>query len=443
MTLDNDSGKKTSIHDLDSTRELEKLRRGITVLFTDIKGSTAYFERFGDAAGLIMVNRCNGMIAKAVEHHEGRVIKTIGDSIMAAFDDHFEAIAAAIEMQQALSADNVSKSEAHRVSVRIGINYGQGIVKSNDVYGDVVNVASRVQGAAAPEQIVISENLYQAACETDRFRFRHIGKFPLRGKSSHQDLYEVAWKQQIDTRPVISHSVIISKPDYSPSARFKLVQIRSDGRSGKEFEIRSNEAFIGRIQGDFTFPHDDVMRSPHVKLVVDKGQMFLEPVEDSVSFFSLIGPFRLQQGDVLKIGAQLLEFHNNPEALETASLTGTAISDLSALMPEPVAEFVSLNGDQKHYPLTEEQTTWGRTKATYVFPTDSTMSRSHAKVYHRGEDFFIEDTGSTNGTFIMAKEKTPIPEGVILSIAGQLLRVFREEMPMADTRSGTAANNVF
>ena len=69
MTLDNDSGKKTSIHDLDSTRELEKLRRGITVLFTDIKGSTAYFERFGDAAGLIMVNRCNGMIAKAVEHH--------------------------------------------------------------------------------------------------------------------------------------------------------------------------------------------------------------------------------------------------------------------------------------------------------------------------------------------------------------------------------------
>ncbi len=427
MSLEKDNTRQTSLHDLESTRELEKLRRGVTVLFTDIKGSTAYFEKFGDAAGLIMVNRCNGMVSKCVERNSGRVIKTIGDSVMAAFDNHAEAVSAAIEMQQALAEDNVSKSEVHRVAIRIGINFGPGIVKSNDVYGDVVNVASRVQGAAAPGQIVISDALYRALLGTDRFRIRHIGRFPLRGKSSHQDLYEVAWKPQPDTRPAISHSVIISKTDFAPSFRFKLVQIRSDGRSGKEFEVTSTEAIIGRLEGDFTFPHDDIMGSPHAKLLVEDGQLFLEPIEDCVSFFSLIGPFRLQQGDVVKIGSQLLEFRADIEALTTASLTGTAITDLSALMQSPVAEFVSLTGDQKHYPLTEEQTTWGRTKATYVFPNDGTMSRSHAKVYHRGEDFFLEDTGSTNGTFVMAKERTPIPEGVILSLAGQLLRVSREE----------------
>jgi pSer/pThr/pTyr-binding forkhead associated (FHA) protein len=92
-----------------------------------------------------------------------------------------------------------------------------------------------------------------------------------------------------------------------------------------------------------------------------------------------------------------------------------------------VAEFVSLNPDGRRYPVHEEQITWGRTKATYTFPTDTSMSRAHAKVYHRGEDFFIEDVGSTNGTFVMAREKTPVPPGVILSIGGQRLKVFREE----------------
>src|SRR6185369_8205275 len=102
MTLDNDSGKKPSIHDLDSTRELEKLRRGITVLFTDIKGSTAYFERYGDAAGLLMVHHCNSLLGQIVERHGGKVIKTIGDAVMASFEDHGEAVAAAIEMQEAI-----------------------------------------------------------------------------------------------------------------------------------------------------------------------------------------------------------------------------------------------------------------------------------------------------------------------------------------------------
>src|SRR5438477_6804633 len=84
----------------DRAAELEKLRRNITILFTDLKGSTAYFEKFGDAAGLLMVHRCNTMLSEAVERHGGRVIKTIGDAVMAAFEDHAEAVAASIEMQE-------------------------------------------------------------------------------------------------------------------------------------------------------------------------------------------------------------------------------------------------------------------------------------------------------------------------------------------------------
>src|SRR5690349_2841975 len=139
--------------------QLEKFRRKITVMFTDIKGSTAFFERFGDAAGLMMVEHCNSLVSHIAEQHGGRVIKTIGDSVMAAFEDNCMAIAAAIEMQRALTMENVAKPEPERVSIRIGLNYGPGIVKTNDVFGDVVNVASRVESAASPEQIVISDAL--------------------------------------------------------------------------------------------------------------------------------------------------------------------------------------------------------------------------------------------------------------------------------------------
>ena len=61
--------------------ELEKFRRAITVMFTDIKGSTAYFEKYGDAAGFLMVHNCNEMLRGIVEAHDGVQVKTIGDAI--------------------------------------------------------------------------------------------------------------------------------------------------------------------------------------------------------------------------------------------------------------------------------------------------------------------------------------------------------------------------
>src|SRR5579884_3084014 len=126
---------------IDQALELERLRRNITVLFTDIKGSTAYFERYGDSAGLLMVHHCNSILGQIVEKHGGKVIKTIGDAVMASFEDHSAAVAASIEMQEAITADSAAKPEPRRVKIRIGINHGLGFVKSNDVFGDVVNVA--------------------------------------------------------------------------------------------------------------------------------------------------------------------------------------------------------------------------------------------------------------------------------------------------------------
>src|SRR3954464_5560609 len=91
--------------------ELEKFRRTVIVMFTDIKGSTAYFEKYGDVAGLMMVHQCNDALQRIVERHGGRVVKTIGDAIMATFEDSAESVQAAIEMQQQLIVFNAPKPE--------------------------------------------------------------------------------------------------------------------------------------------------------------------------------------------------------------------------------------------------------------------------------------------------------------------------------------------
>jgi hypothetical protein len=342
---------------------------------------------------------------------------------MASFENHAEAVAASIEMQEAILADTAGKPEARKVKIRIGINFGLGFVKSNDVFGDVVNVASRVESAASPDQILISDTLYNALPPGHAFKLRLAGTFTLKGKAEDRELYEVIWREQ-EGGTAGSHGMVAPA---APQVRYKLVQQRNDGKPGREIEIRSGSAIIGRTQGEFTFPNDEYMQPAHSRLLMEAGQLFVEPMPEADTFMSLVGTYRLQTGDIVSFGNQVLEFRVDEAALAAAAQSGKDFGELSAVLHGPVAEFVSLDADGRRYPILEQAITWGRTKATYTFPTDTAMSRAHAKVYHRGEDFFLEDAGSTNGTFVMAREKMSVPTGAVLSIGGQRLKVFREE----------------
>ena len=211
----------------------------------------------------------------------------------------------------------------------------------------------------SPEQILISDTLHQAVAATGRFRFQLAGKFALKGKAEASDLYEVVWRDEAGVL-VSSHSMVMAAFD-APQIKYKLVQVRTDGRPGREFEV-SREAVVGRTQGDVTFPNDEYMQPAHARLLVDSGQLFVEPMPEADSFFSLVGSFRLQHGDVVSFGSQVLEFRVDEAALAAASCTGTGLGELNAMLHGAVAEFVSLNPDAKRYPIREQQTTWGRTK---------------------------------------------------------------------------------
>ena len=173
----------------------EELRRHKThqaVLFTDVVGSTTYFDRFGDTAGLLLLHRHDHLVISAVEESQGIVIKTIGDSVMAEFPEPLIAVRAAVEIQRRLFQHNQSFAASERLQIRIGINSGVGFRRGNDLFGEVVNVAARITKRSGPSQILVSRPVYEATLDTE-ICCNSLGPATLEGKAEREELYEVTW----------------------------------------------------------------------------------------------------------------------------------------------------------------------------------------------------------------------------------------------------------
>src|SRR5262245_7313909 len=171
---------------------LEKLRSPMTILFSDIKGSTRYAEKKGDVEFMAMINRHNRLLFPVIEAEGGRVVKTIGDSILAKFDGPLEGVRAAAGMQRALAKDREGREEIEQIHIRIGLHHGMGLIKDDDVFGDVVNAASRIEKQAEADQILITDALLSAATAAG-FECALMCRGELRGQDQQIDLVGGAW----------------------------------------------------------------------------------------------------------------------------------------------------------------------------------------------------------------------------------------------------------
>src|ERR1700739_2955848 len=101
------------------------------------------------------------LIEPSITEHHGKLVKTTGDGFIAIFDSPVEAVRCSIVIQQNLVGRNASLPTHYRIEYRIGVNLGDVIIESDDVYGDGVNVASRLEGIAGPGQVFISGGIYE------------------------------------------------------------------------------------------------------------------------------------------------------------------------------------------------------------------------------------------------------------------------------------------
>jgi len=154
-------------------------RRLTTVLCADVYGYSRLME--ADEAGTLeTLRRYRTAIAGLVERHDGRIVNTWGDAVIAEFASVVEAVQCAVEIQQEISNQDSDPSPVNPMRFRIGINLGDVMVDGSDIYGDGVNIASRLQELAEPGGVVISSSVYDQVHNKLSVGFDCLGQRPMK-----------------------------------------------------------------------------------------------------------------------------------------------------------------------------------------------------------------------------------------------------------------------
>lgn len=185
--------KDTLVHPIghEETAYMQQRRKTMTILFADLKGSVDFFQERGTIIARRWILNLYRMLSSIINARRGTHVKNIGDAILAVFEDPHEAAKASLQMQADLREHNRTVDETGRYYLRIGMNMGTVLFEDNDVFGNSVNIASRVQAIAPPEHIFITGDLYQAIKDDKDIRCRFIGHEQLKGVKNKIGIYEI------------------------------------------------------------------------------------------------------------------------------------------------------------------------------------------------------------------------------------------------------------
>jgi class 3 adenylate cyclase len=191
-----------TFRDLFNTETLDPEQRlkitSLTFLFTDLKGSTALYERVGDLAAYDLVRQHFGVLYEIVASESGAVVKTIGDAVMATFSTPDHALAAALRMREAMARINAERGNEDLL-LKIGIHEGPCLAvrlnNSQDYFGQTVNIAARVQGLASSRAIFATQPVVEDpnAAKILQSQSLHpsMRRAALRGIADETTVYEI------------------------------------------------------------------------------------------------------------------------------------------------------------------------------------------------------------------------------------------------------------
>jgi len=176
------------------------------VMFADVSGSTKLYETEGDAVAHAAIEKCVNLMKEKTVTAKGRVIKTIGDEVMAAFPTADAAADAAIEIQTGIAElPMVGKT---KIGVRIGFNFGPIVEREGDVFGDAVNLAARLSHVATRDQIITARDTVMRMSPMLKANTRGITTIQVKGKAEEIQVFELMWQQSEDMTTLASHKSI-------------------------------------------------------------------------------------------------------------------------------------------------------------------------------------------------------------------------------------------
>jgi class 3 adenylate cyclase len=197
MTIDYDALSLTDLIKLQDEIEQEiraRYEKPVTLVFTDVVGSTAYFERFGDAAGRALLQRHLDLLDSVIGLHQGRVVDTAGDGAFCTFTRLLPAVLAMSELQSLIAADNGQRSTDQRMGLRIGIHAGEVLTDGVIVTGDAVHLAARVANTAEAGEIHLTQTTMMQLPPAFRVRCKPLAPARLKGFAESVSLASLEWR---------------------------------------------------------------------------------------------------------------------------------------------------------------------------------------------------------------------------------------------------------
>ena len=182
-----------AIAEWNKPKTVEEQSGPVTVLFTDIVGSTAMTQAMGDAGAQKVVRAHNRIVREALSANAGNEVKHTGDGIMASFTKTANGVDASIQMQRETAIHNQNNPDLP-LHLKIGLNAGEPIAEDNDLFGTVVQLAARIVDKASADQIFISE-LVRGLSAGKNYQFISQGGFEMKGFNEEIVIHEVAWKE--------------------------------------------------------------------------------------------------------------------------------------------------------------------------------------------------------------------------------------------------------
>ena len=244
-----------------------------TVVFADLSDSTAFFETLGNEKATATITRLTQWIGAICEAHRGRVVKTLGDGILAVFEQAVDAADAVIQMQRGHRIRLEQWPEPLRMEIKAGVARGEVVEVDGDCYGDAVNVAARLSDLAGGSEIWATASVVDGVDEGHGLRFRSLGSVTLRGKAEPLALFKVEWEEDVASDFLTQQAVLVRPvaADTSASSRIQLQHLDLS----LSFHARELPVHLGRNEHAEVVVNDPRVSRLHARIESRSGGFVL------------------------------------------------------------------------------------------------------------------------------------------------------------------------
>ena len=451
----------------------KKIQKILTVMFTDLKGSTDMADKKGSFEVRLLLDYHNDIVFPLIDSGNGRLVKTMGDGTMSYFLRAQDAVLTAVKIQQEINDFNQTGRSEIPILMRIGIHTGKGIVDEDkekgkiDIFGDVANVAARIEAQAQSSEVLLSEASFNALREKEKVYCRFLKTCELKGKAEKFNLFKAFWDEkeieedkkkgekpvpltvEESKKPSLTNRMAVGMEGYVYSqssadvaaeavkagdAPCLIVQREEDDKL--IVPIGKDEVTMGRASDCDIVLDERYVSRKHARVYREKGSYWTEDLKSSIGISvngKRVTKERLQNGDEIKFGAIRVVFAE-PSSL-SAGEEATEM-DLTVMVPTVVGDettmtiesqtlykllILSAGGTITEYDISPDGLVLGRSTACDVKLDDPMVSRRHAKFSTTANGLFVEDLGSNNGTFvdnkrIQAEQQVEIKEKQLITI---------------------------